>query len=321
MEISCKILTKKCITHNNYDTVNNIKMLNLINITKDVNSTNFLNTIKQPDTIMMQKMEHFIQTYFDTNNANDVAYSLLYAYYLSAYHNKISNEYSVNNLDSKLINASHRIVAEFELMATTQQNIKNLLVIIDRYYSLYKLWSTDIITMKIFDDIQLFKKHVIIKHISNNTNKYDSTDNIYIINVMKELLNNNFLLALKQLLLIYYDFKTIPDIKNSFWDIVTEKLINSKDNTNQVHIITISLSIIRKKLIDNVYDQKKLMELYYDVDIDDAVNQIVNNTINKSTLQKYVQIISKYFNKTIVDYDIDTYENMLKTIISFYEYL
>jgi len=148
MELACHILKKSKYkrTHEYNNLYENFHKLNLITLCGKLPPDMFLATINNPHYINETKR---MLSQYTVDISNDLAISILMAYYFSAYSEKIFDEYKTR-FETKLIHYANQIIVQLSELSTESTNVSNstkssldtFIDTVDNYYTLYQIWAS-----------------------------------------------------------------------------------------------------------------------------------------------------------------------------------
>ena len=327
MELTTDILKNKLNNEINDGIILDIKELNLNQCTLTMSNGKFLAMTKSNKWLI--PMANFVNALFYVNSHSDLPHALLFAFYLSAYHNEIFYT-RCTKFDDKILYYANSIVAHISsIIINNVTNYSEFLDTVDHYYSLYKLWVSKDEIHNISTKLINFKNTIETYDIINKINK-SSSSNSKIITTLKEHMDDIFsinkMIAIKTFLQYYTQFCKIDPIKILFWNHVS---CIYDDNTDHVFILLVAE--LRKYLIQNVSTIEAKKQLYYNIDIDELIKQTRWSKIKNDEYIKIVNILNDYSNKGKNSNDSDNYnhinlsynvtDDILKKIITMYDLL
>jgi len=222
------------------------------------------------------------------------------AYYISLYTDTIFKNIKTT-FDNNLIDSANKVVAYFEMI--NDDNIdndnfySNIYEIIDQYHFLYKKWSSkDLLT--VVDNIL---NTLITTMKSCYTGYYVfelSYDNIIpIINDnINKLYNIDKLLCINSILDIYHLLYNFPQSKNYFWSLV------SSYTEDKQHLFIILVSCTKKYIMKSTKDITILKQIYYTIDNETIINDVINNKFDLNYMIKILNYIIYSYNKICTNY-------------------
>jgi len=298
MEIACDILKKSSITERYSDIKKNFKSLNLNDISRTSSLETFIKIINTEKYI--NNVTSLIEEYFD-NIDKDMGISILMAYCISSYSNKLFDSYKTK-FEQKLILSANRVVLCIEKLLSNnkipdEQN-EDFLNSIDHYYSLYKVWkSKDSINemSRLFENIQditnILKIQIIKKMPIGNYNcLFEPMDKLFDLNVKY---------AIRILLHNYNIFDRLSLFETKFWESVTSNYQKYKDAIFVILVVELRIQLIPQLI--NPQDRK---ELYYNLDTEDIINKIRNSDLDNHKIIKIINLLQNKTNKINESYKI-----------------
>jgi hypothetical protein len=298
MEIACDVLKKSFITNKIMNAKRKFRNINIIDIANTNNIDNFLKKINTPKIIEIST--EFIKEYFANNN-KDMGVSLLMAYYISSFSEKLFGSYK-SRFEQKLNFAANKVVLYIEKIIAndTLSNDYNeeFMSSFDHYYSLYKIWkSKDSINemSNMFQTLQELSDIIKIEIKKNGkTTKYN-----YLEKLLVKLFQYNIKYAIRMFLHNYNIFYGLSSLENKFWELVNQYYDDYKDELFIILVAELKIRLI--PYLNNVNDRK---ELYYDLDTEDIINKIRNHNLNNKSIYKIINILQNKTQKINNTYDV-----------------
>jgi len=312
MELVYDIITNKDVIENNNNILEQIINLDLQNKQNKLDKDDYFKIIENQNNINL--IQQFMNNIFNINDKNNIGKSILTAYYLSGYSNEIFQLYMTTR-DEKIVKYSHKIVEYMENLFSTKNIDIFELSLIDRFYSLYNLWISKNTIKKIDKEYEDFI--YILKN-------YDKLEKQFLaIEKMDQIFNIDKYLALKTFIDNYKFFYNFDKINNHFWKTV-KYIENNNNSTNKYRVFVICLAEIRRKIISQSKNINTKKNMYYNIDIEDIINSIRDNSftidhilvitkiINNEIKNNYnISIINiKNYEKDIIRYIKDIFDNI-----------
>ena len=298
MEIACDILKKSSTTERYTEIKKKFKSLNLSEISRTNSLEMFIKIINTPKYISAVTL--LIEEYFNEID-EDMGLSILMAYCISSYSNKLFDLYKTK-FEQKLILSANKVVLCIEKILLNNKPSSELteefLNIIDHYYSLYKIWqSKDSINemSKLFENMQditnILKIQILKKMLVVN---YDS-----LFDSMNKLFDLNVKYAIRILLHNYDIFDGLQLFETAFWENVVSNYQKYKDAIFVILVVELRIQLIPQ--LTNPQDRK---ELYYNLDTEDIINKIRNYDLDNHKIIKIINLLQNKTNKINIEYEI-----------------
>lgn len=307
MELACDIIREnkkyyecKCTA------ISSFKKLNLCTLSKKYESKKFINKINEE--LYLKTANNLISFLFENKN-EDIGFSLLMVYYITAYKNSIFIPIKTN-FDIKLIEAAYSVMQCIDQLFDTNNNLTSEF---NNYYSMYKTWTSKEPLNKInaiFDQIH----DQIIAH----TVKKMSYPNKVIPCLMNKmiLIDDSFAI---QLLLNNYNILN----KVTSMDILWEKVKQQFPQKRNI-IVLMLIAELRIKLLSILKTSSDKKDIYYNIDIENIINDMATHHFTPSKLNYLIKLLSSKLNIshdiTDIAWSPEYYNKVIKSFRIMYDY-
>jgi hypothetical protein len=309
MEVTCDIIRRKDKQYNKVKGIEKFKNLELSNKIKNMDNDKFMDVIKNPK--FKKASESFIKDFINNNN-HDIGFSLLVAYYICAYADKIFMS-PHTSFEMKLVSSATQTVAYIENIINSNpdtQKKEEFCNYLDYYYSLYSIWMSQDHILEvnnliedILKNIQIYK--MIISREYNDADYINSLcDNIT--SSIDKMFEINYKVCVKKLLDHYDIFTNVDSIKKHIWGKIGECYFKNRET-----IILIVVTELKSKIIPFVTSAIDRKDIYYNVDTEEIIKKIQDNEFNVIDLNNIIHIFLNVLNeKTSAKYHkkLDKYE-------------
>lgn len=280
MEIACGVIqkTKKKINVNILQKFINLDLFNIIN---SVTCDEFLHIIKSKKVFDIA--DNFIKLLIKNTHKN-ITDSLLMAYCIVGYNDSLFKFYK-STTDVKLINTAKNLIIIIHDSSQFNNNInlyiERIIFTFDYYLSLYNIWQSGKTLGDISKYIYELKKYIDIYNTENTNKKIKK----YLEHIVKKILlpKNNFgIKAIMEHYYIFCDKNNVVHLVNYIWtNIINNAKIKYKKYQNILLVLISEVRILMVKFTNDPIEKKNL---YYNIDIEDIIKNIINDTFNASSL-------------------------------------
>ena len=231
--------------------------------------------------------------------SDEIAESVILAYYISSNPRNITENFINSHLTDKLIYASNSLVAYIEYTAN-EDNEDEFYQVIDYYFSVYKTWKSKDVFIKIDSNYEKLEENIKIQRMSEKSKNTDSdTLELKGLYLVDELFNINPKIATNKLLSNYSFVSANTSIKDRIWQNISE--ISTENVGYRDHFFLILVAELRIELIRKLKLSKDRKELYYKIDVEEIIQCIRNNSLRLSYVINTILLLSKKVNNLNID--------------------